>query len=146
MSSWKQQAKKLVGTRAEVARLRKEVDQLQDAVEEYRRLNERLSDKIGTVAGDQAVEAKPGDQGPDCVGELNAVEAGSGHLQLGAQPRLLIRPGALNGSGILQEVPLELHDTEPLINVGRGDHIDAEAEPVEQLRAQLPLLGVHRAH
>jgi prefoldin subunit 5 len=49
VSSWKQQAKKLVGTRAEVARLRKEVDQLQDAVEEYRRLNERLSDVLDIV-------------------------------------------------------------------------------------------------
>ncbi len=49
MSAWKQQVKKVVGTRAEVARLRKEVDQLQDAVEEYRRLNERLSDVLDIV-------------------------------------------------------------------------------------------------
>lgn len=53
MSAWKQQvkkvAKKSVGTRAEVARLRAEVDQLQDAVEEYRRLNERLSDVLDIV-------------------------------------------------------------------------------------------------
>jgi prefoldin subunit 5 len=53
VSSWKQQAKKVarksIGTRAEVARLRKEVDQLQDTVEEYRRLNERLSDVLDIV-------------------------------------------------------------------------------------------------
>lgn len=53
MSTWKQQvkkvAKKSIGTRAEVARLREEVDQLQDAVEEYRRLNERLSDVLDIV-------------------------------------------------------------------------------------------------
>ena len=53
MSAWKQQvkkvAKKSIGTRAEVARLRTEVDQLQDAVEEYRRLNERLSDVLDIV-------------------------------------------------------------------------------------------------
>jgi prefoldin subunit 5 len=49
VSAWKQQVKKAIGTRAEVARLRKEVDQLQDAVEEYRRLNERLSDVLDIV-------------------------------------------------------------------------------------------------
>jgi prefoldin subunit 5 len=49
MSAWKQQVKKVVGNRAEVARLRQEVDQLQDAVEEYRRLNERLSDVLDIV-------------------------------------------------------------------------------------------------
>jgi prefoldin subunit 5 len=53
VSAWKQQvkkvAKKSIGTRGEVARLRKEVDQLQDAVEEYRRLNERLSDVLDIV-------------------------------------------------------------------------------------------------
>ena len=49
MSAWKQQAKKLVGGRREIARLRKDVDQLQEAVEEYRRLNERLSDVLDIV-------------------------------------------------------------------------------------------------
>jgi prefoldin subunit 5 len=49
VSAWKQQVKKVVGTRAEVARLRQEVDQLKDAVEEYRRLNERLSDVLDIV-------------------------------------------------------------------------------------------------
>ena len=43
-------ARQLVGTRAEVARLRQEVDQLQEAIEEYRRLNERLSDVLDIVA------------------------------------------------------------------------------------------------
>lgn len=49
MSAWKQRAKRLVGGRAEIARLRADVDQLQETVEEYRRLNERLSDVLDIV-------------------------------------------------------------------------------------------------
>jgi prefoldin subunit 5 len=49
VSRWKQQVKQLVGRRGEVAQLRKDVDQLQEAVEEYRRLNERLSDVLDIV-------------------------------------------------------------------------------------------------
>ena len=75
-----------------------------------------------------------------------AVAAGDGQHREQRRSEIRVRPGALDGSGILQKVPLELHDTKPLIDVGRGDHIDAEAESVEQLRAQLPLFGVHRAH
>jgi prefoldin subunit 5 len=49
VSAWKQRAKKLVGGRREIAQLRKDVDQLQEAIEEYRRLNERLSDVLDIV-------------------------------------------------------------------------------------------------
>jgi prefoldin subunit 5 len=49
VSSWKERARKLVGTRGEVDQLRREVDELQEAVEEYRRLNERLSDVLDIV-------------------------------------------------------------------------------------------------
>jgi prefoldin subunit 5 len=47
--SLRDRAKQLVGTRREVAQLRRDVDQLQEAVEEYRRLNERLSDVLDIV-------------------------------------------------------------------------------------------------
>ena len=53
VSKWKDsaksRAKQLVGSRREIAQLRKDVDQLQESVEEYRRLNERLSDVIDIV-------------------------------------------------------------------------------------------------
>ena len=53
MNEWKNRsrgwARQLFGGRAEIARLRQEVDQLKDAVEEYRRLNERLSDVLDIV-------------------------------------------------------------------------------------------------
>lgn len=45
----KQRLKQLVGSRAEIARLRKDVDLLKESVEEYRRLNERLSDVLDIV-------------------------------------------------------------------------------------------------
>ena len=87
------------------------------------------------MAGDQAVETEPGDQGSDRVGKLDAVEPGGGRLQLGAQLGLTACPNAVDRTGILQEVALELHHVQPLVDVGRGNHVDAKAEPVEQLRA-----------
>ena len=129
-----------------------------ESLDNVRQLNNRRSpqrtncacrprdDEVGAMAGDQAVETQPGDQGSDRVGELDAVEPCGRPLQLGAQPGLPVCPNAVDRAGILQEVALELHHLQPLIDVRRGDHIDAEAEPVEQLRPQLPLFGVHGAH
>ncbi len=47
--SWKERVKSVVVSRGEVAQLRKDVDVLQESIEEYRRLNERLSDVLDIV-------------------------------------------------------------------------------------------------
>ncbi len=46
------------------------------------------------------------------------------------------------GVGLVRQAPA--HDLGPLDRVAGGRHLDGEAEAVEQLRAQLALLGVHR--
>ncbi len=47
--SWKERVKSVVVSRGEVDQLRKDVDVLQESIEEYRRLNERLSDVLDIV-------------------------------------------------------------------------------------------------
>ena len=47
--SWKERVKSVVVSRGEVTQLRKDVDVLQESIEEYRRLNERLSDVLDIV-------------------------------------------------------------------------------------------------
>ena len=47
--SWKERVKSVVVNRGEVDQLRKDVDVLQESIEEYRRLNERLSDVLDIV-------------------------------------------------------------------------------------------------
>lgn len=47
--SWRERAKRVVVSRGEVDQLRKDVDVLQESIEEYRRLNERLSDVLDIV-------------------------------------------------------------------------------------------------
>ena len=47
--SWKERVRSVVVSRGEVDQLRKDVDVLQESIEEYRRLNERLSDVLDIV-------------------------------------------------------------------------------------------------
>ena len=47
--SWKERVKSVVVSRGEIDQLRKDVDVLQESMEEYRRLNERLSDVLDIV-------------------------------------------------------------------------------------------------
>ena len=47
--SWKERVRSVVVSRGEVDQLRKDVNVLQDSIEEYRRLNERLSDVLDIV-------------------------------------------------------------------------------------------------
>ena len=47
--SWKERVKSVIPSRGEVDQLRKDVDVLQESIEEYRRLNERLSDVLDIV-------------------------------------------------------------------------------------------------
>ena len=51
----------------------------------------------------------------------------------------------MNGLGILEEIALELHDAQPLVDVGERHHLNAQPEAVQQLGPQLPFFGVHRA-
>ena len=47
--SWKERVKSVVVGRGEFDQLRKDVDVLQESIEEYRRLNERLSDVLDII-------------------------------------------------------------------------------------------------
>src|SRR3982074_1684531 len=98
------------------------------------------------MAGDQPIETKRGNQGSDRIRKLDPVEPGGCGLQLRSEPGFAIGEGALNRSWILKEVALELHDPQPLVDIRWRDDVDAEPEPIEQLRPQLSFFGVHRAH
>ena len=97
------------------------------------------------MAGDGTIEAEPGDERADRIGQRYAREALACRLQQVAQPSLPFGRGRVNGVGALQEIALELHDAQPLVDVGERDDVNAQAEAVQQLRPQFPLFGVHGA-
>ncbi len=47
--------------------------------------------------------------------------------------------------GVVLELQVELHDLHPLAGVLYGRDLGVEGHPVEELGAELPLLGVHGA-
>ena len=61
------------------------------------------------------------------------------------QRRLVGREARAQRVGVGVEGQPPAHDLDALRRVGAGRDVDAEPEAVEQLRAQLALLGVHRA-
>jgi hypothetical protein len=46
---------------------------------------------------------------------------------------------------VLEHGP-SLHHGDALVGDGETLHVDAQAEPIEQLGSYVPLLGIHRAH
>ena len=102
-------------------------------------------DQVGPVTGNRTIEAEPGDEGPDRFGERDPREAAARRLQQVAQPGLPFGRGVVNGAGALQKIALELHDAQPLVDIGKCHDVDAQPEAVQQLRPQLPLFGVHGA-
>ncbi len=85
--------------------------------------------------------AQGADRGEQVVGDLGGTGAG----QLLGQGALLARPplGEAGGVGVEGEAPA--HRLGSLGGVGAGGHVDGQPEAVEQLGAQLALLGVHGA-
>src|SRR6202022_1139219 len=56
------------------------------------------------------------------------------------------RVGLEEGNRVVLPARALLDDLDPLVRVADALDVDAEAEAVQQLRPQLPLLGVHRPH
>ena len=101
--------------------------------------------QVGTVTGYGTIEAEPGDERANRIGQRDARKAIGCRLQQVAQPSLPFGRSLVNGLRALQEIALELHDAQPLVDVGQRDHVNAQPEAVQQLRPQLPLFGVHGA-
>src|SRR5205085_10257947 len=95
--------------------------------------------------GDLTGEVEHSDEGLDRSGVRYLREAAALRLQLVSQPSLPFGRGVVNGAGALQKIALELHDAQPLVDIGKCDDVDAQPEAVQQLRPQLPLFGVHGA-
>ena len=50
----------------------------------------------------------------------------------------------LEAGSVLAPARIALHDAHPLVEVAEPGDVDAEPEAIEQLRAKISLLGVHR--
>jgi len=53
-------------------------------------------------------------------------EAAARRLQQVAEPSLLLRRRLVNGARALQEIALDLHHAQPLVDVGERDDVDAQ--------------------
>ena len=101
--------------------------------------------QVRPVARHGTVQAEPGNQRPDRTRELHQIEARRRRLQPVVKLQLAWRRGPVHRLRVVEEFPLELHNAKPLIDVGRGRHLDAEPKPVEQLGAELTFLRIHGA-
>jgi hypothetical protein len=104
----------------------------------------------GDQVGAQAVDVERGAHGGDLaqcvVAQHDARQALPGGGDLRCQLGVVVGPprGERGRVGLVRH-PAADH-LGPLRRVARGGDLDGEPEPVEQLRAQLALLGVHGAH
>ena len=121
-------------------------DHLVAAVEGRQDAGGAGADDVAAHAVHAQLHARTADADDHGVGQPDPGQPRAGR----GDPRgqgLLVRAVAL---GEPVRVALELqpppHDLGADGDVLRSAHLDAQAEPVEQLGPQLPLLGVHRAH
>ncbi len=99
--------------------------------------------------GPHAVDVEGGADRRDPA-QLPVVEPDRGQPQPGVGDAtggagLRVRPRRREPGRVVLERQPPAHDLDPGADLARRAHVDREPEPVEQLRAQLPLLGVHRA-
>ncbi len=81
----------------------------------------------------------------NAIGDLDLAQAAAGLDQACAQGILLSREKPVERSRIALEEEVSLHDLDPLPRVAHRLQPDAEREPIQDLRAEVPLLRIHRA-
>src|SRR5664280_43107 len=89
--------------------------------------------------------ADTGDLPQRGIAEHDGRESGPGGRDPVRQRSVLAGPGRGEAIRIGLVVQPAAHDLGPLARVPAGGHLDGQPEPVEQLRAQLTLLRVHRS-
>lgn len=92
-----------------------------------------LPTQAGDEFGDDLVQSDSGDDVPRPLDDC-------GLTVLVALPAVV----ELGRIGVVVETPPD--DLSPDGRVGLAVHVDAQSEPVQQLRTQCPLLGVHGSH
>ena len=88
------------------------------------------------------------DLGRPAIGALRRLHLGdqlAGALDLPADLGLFLGPSLMEGGGVALEGVAASHDLDPRPQIVRRRHLDRQAEPVEQLRAQLALLRIAAA-
>jgi hypothetical protein len=104
-----------------------------------------VDDHVGAVAEHLGFDADRGDEA--CLGGGDADPFDSGHRFAQGSGEVLVSGSELVGELVaaLLEGRVTLRDQHALVRVADAFDIDAEPEAVQQLGAQLALLGVHRA-
>src|SRR5450631_808561 len=102
-------------------------------------------DDVGAVAVDLELNAERGDADKDVAVDLDVGEAADGPCDAGRLSSLLGVVARREGLGVLLKILAPLDDLDAPGDVTDAGNVDAEAETVEQLRAQVALLGVHGA-
>ncbi len=98
---------------------------------------------VGAVAHRPGVDAGEGDEPAHLGGHLDERQQLLGLDDDRAQPCLVLLAGSSLGTRVrlLGDVPF--HHGDPVGDGAEPDHVDTEAEAIEELRAELSLLGIH---
>ena len=101
---------------------------------------ELTTDAVGADRG-----AEPCGGAEDVIRYGERVDFGSGPFDFAADRTVRIRPLRREALGVAVEGVTALDHLDALIEVGGGRDLDREAEPVEELRSQIALLGIAAA-
>ena len=116
------------------------------AVEGGQRAGGLRAHDVGAHAVDAQARADAGDEQQRALVEHDARQALAGGRRRARERRLVGGEARAHRVGVGVEGQPPAHDLDALRRIGAGGDVDAEPEAVEQLRAQLALLGVHGPH
>ena len=94
---------------------------------------------------DPEVSTERRDAEEDLVTELDGWQPQTGVLESHGELVFAIDPFSQEGGGVLLEGPAAFEDLDAVACSSLTAYLDTESEPVEQLRADIALLGIHRA-
>ena len=98
---------------------------------------------VGAVAHRPGVDAGEGDQPAHLGGHLDERQQLLGLDDDRAQPCFVLLAGSSLGTRVRLLGDIPFHHGDPVGDGAEPDDVDAEAEAIEELGAELPLLGIH---